>query len=83
MILNLHKHFSFHQQKDIYQVDYVFQKDSKESDIPQQRDVCLIVTFSKNNGDKITDTTNKATSILFQSNESIQQLIEAKILSYN
>jgi len=83
MLLNLHKNFSFNQQKDIYQVGYVFQKDVIESDTPRQRDVCLIVTFSKNHGDKITDTTNKASSILSQSNENIQQFIEAKILSYN
>jgi hypothetical protein len=83
MLLNLHKTFSFNQQKDVYQVGYVFQKEAIESGEPRHGDVCLIVTFSKNHGDKITDRTNKAFSILSQSNESIQQFIEAKILSYN
>jgi hypothetical protein len=83
MLINLHKAFCFNHQKDIYQVGYVFEKDGIENSPSGPGDVCLTVTFSKNHGDKITDKTHKASSVLSQSNESIQQLIEAKILSYN
>ncbi|MFL5811478.1 MAG: hypothetical protein ACJ749_18280, partial [Flavisolibacter sp.] len=83
MLIDLHKTFSFNHQKDIYQVDYVFEKDGLESDPLSHSDICLTVTFSKNYGGKITDKTNKASSVLSQSNENIQQFIETKILSYN
>ena len=83
MIINLHKKFCFNQETDIYQVSYVFEKDVIEINGLRHTDVCLTVIFSKNRGDKITDKTNKTSSILSQSNESIQKLIEAKILSHN
>jgi len=83
MLIDLHKSFSFSQDENIYHVGYVFEKDQTESNGLSKSDICLVVTFSKNEGDKITDKTNKASGILSQSNESIQKLIETKILSYN
>jgi hypothetical protein len=83
MLIDLKKTFHFDQQKNAYDVDYVFEKAITESNGLCSSDVCLIVTFSKNYGNKITDKTEKASLILYQSNESIEALIKAKVLSYN
>jgi hypothetical protein len=83
MLIDLHKTFCFSQDEDIYQVGYVFEKHVTESNGLSQSDICLTVTFSKNEGGKITDKTDKASSILSQSNESIETRIKTKILSYN
>jgi hypothetical protein len=81
MLINLKKTFRFDQQKNAYEVDYVFEKAVTESNGLCSNDVCLIVTFSKNYGNKITDKTENASLILSQSNESIEELIKAKVLS--
>jgi hypothetical protein len=83
MLIDLHKTFSFQEDKDIYQVGYVFKKGVAEKNDLNQGDICLTVTFSKNKGDKITDKTDHASSILSQSNENIEKGIRVKILSYN
>lgn len=83
MLIDLHKTFSFNQGEDLYQVGYVFEKDVTEGNGLNHGDICLTVTFSKNQGGKITDKTNKASAILSQSNESIETSIKTKILSYN
>lgn len=83
MVINLHKNFCFNRLKDVYQVDYVFEREPIENATICYGEVCLIITFSKNGGDKITHKTNKSSAMLSQSNENIEQLIEAKILSYN
>jgi len=83
MLIDLHKTFSFSQDQDIYQVGYVFEKDVSESNGLSQGDICLNVTFSKNQGAEIADKTSHASSILSQSNENIEKCIRTKILSYN
>jgi hypothetical protein len=83
MLIGLHKSFSFSQDEDTYQVGYVFEKDVTEKNGLSQSDISLTVTFSKNDGDTITDKTNKASSILSQSNENIEKGIRTKILSLN
>ena len=83
MLIGLHKTFCFSQDEDTYQVGYVFEKDVPESNGLSQGDICLNVTFSKNHGGNITDKTTQASSILSQSNESIEKGIRTKILSYN
>jgi hypothetical protein len=83
MLIDLHKTFSFQEDKDVYQVGYVFEKDVSERSGSRQGDICLTITFSKNKGEKITDKTNKASSILSQSNEKIENEIRVKVLSYN
>jgi len=81
MLINLHKKFCFTRGKDVYQVGYVFEKNNAESNGLSRGNVCLTVSFSKNCGDEITDKTTEASSMLSQSNESIQKIIEAKIVS--
>jgi hypothetical protein len=83
MLIGLHKSFSFSQDEDTYQVGYVFEKDVIQTNGLSQSDISLTVTFSKNDGGIITDKTNKASSILSQSNESIEKSIRTKILSLN
>ena len=83
MLIDLHKTFCFNQDEDIYQVSYVFERVITESNGLSQGDICLTVTFSKNMGGQITDKTNEAFSLLSKSNESIENSIKTKILTYN
>ncbi|GAA4746127.1 hypothetical protein [Flavisolibacter ginsenosidimutans] len=83
MLLDLYKTFCFSRDGDIYQVGYVFEKAVTENEGVPQTNICLTVTFSKNQSDNIIDKINKASSILSQSNESIESDIKMKVLSYN
>lgn len=76
MIMNLSRSFCFSKEKDAYDVEYTFKKKAHT-----EEGLWLILTVSVNRAGKRTYTIGKPTSVLYQSNEIIEKLIEAEVLS--
>ena len=81
MLLNLKKSFRFTSENDTYQVGYIFHKEELKDNDSKKSDILLTVTFSINGGHETVERTPGASFILTQSNESIQKLIEDKLLA--
>jgi hypothetical protein len=69
MILNLSKRFAFNRQKDQFNVDYLFTKQPEGN-------ICLTLNISLNLDSFKTIQLSKPTSVLYQSNELIEKMIE-------
>ena len=81
MLINLHKSFRFIHEEDSFQVDYVFKQD--EADRKEQRSnaISLLITSTKNKEAEKAETMANASTILSQSNEQIQKIVEERILA--
>jgi len=81
MLINLQKSFRFTNEKDTFQVDYVFTKGGGGSGNPSEDGISLLITSCKNHEPRIVNNVSNASSIFFQSNEQITKSIEARVLS--
>jgi hypothetical protein len=80
MILNLSKRFVFNREYDQYNVEYLFTKD-KEGNSPEGN-INLTLNVSLNREAVKTRIISKPTSILYQSNEVIEKMIEEETVSF-
>ena len=78
MILNLSKRFVFNKEYDQYNVEYLFTKESDATTVGSN--ICLTLNVSLNREAVKTLTLSKPTSILYQSNELIEKMIEEETL---
>ena len=80
MILNLSKRFVFNREYDQYNVEYLFTKESNANAVGSN--VCLTLNVSLNREAVKTRTLSKPTSILYESNELIEKMIEEETVSF-
>jgi len=80
MLLNLSKHFCFSRESAAYDVDYLFTKDGNAGQQPSE--VRLVLNISVNDNPELVHTVMKPTSVLYQSNEAIEKMIEEETLSF-
>jgi hypothetical protein len=75
MLLNLSKDFHFNLNSKEYHVGYLFTRpESSEKD-----NVCLTLNVSINNKAEEIHQLVKPTSVLYQSNEAIEKMIETEL----
>ena len=80
MILNLSKRFVFNREYDQYNVEYQFTKE-KEGNIIEGN-INLTLNVSLNREAIKTRIISKPTSVLYQSNEVIEKMIEEETVSF-
>ena len=80
MILNLSKRFVFNREYDQYNVEYLFTKEKEGTTI--EGNINLTLNVSLNREAIKTRVLSKPTSILYQSNEVIEKMIEEETLSF-
>ncbi|HWJ89948.1 MAG TPA: hypothetical protein VNR87_02495 [Flavisolibacter sp.] len=80
MLLNLSRHFRFRRDSAAYDVDYLFTKDADNDRHPPQ--LCLVLNIKVNDNPEVVHTIIKPTSVLYQSNEAIEKMIEEETLSF-
>ena len=78
MILNLSKRFAFNNENNEYAVEYLF---TKEIEAKPAGNICLTLNISQNHAATTTIRLSKPTSVLYQSNELIEKMIEETIVS--
>jgi len=77
MILNLSKRFAFSRERDEYTVEYLF---TKETEAKLAGNIDLTLNISLNHAAATTIKVSKPTSVLYQSNELIEKMIEETIV---
>ena len=77
MILNLSKRFAFNRERDEYTVEYLF---TKETEAKLAGNIDLTLNISLNHAAVTTIKLSKPTSVLYQSNELIEKMIEETIV---
>ena len=80
MILNLSKRFVFNREYDQYNVEYQFTKEKEGNTI--EGNINLTLNVSLNREAIKTRILSKPTSVLYQSNEVIEKMIEEETLSF-
>ena len=80
MILNLSKRFVFNREYDQYNVEYQFTKDKEGN--TTEGNINLTLNVSLNREAIKTRILSKPTSVLYQSNEVIEKMIEEETLSF-
>lgn len=80
MVLNLSKRFVFNREYDQYNVEYQFTKDKEGAAI--EGNINLTLNVSLNREAIKTRILSKPTSVLYQSNEIIEKMIEEETLSF-
>jgi hypothetical protein len=80
MLLNLSRHFSFSRESAAYDVGYLFTKDAGNGQ--QTSEVRLVMNITVNNNPEVVHSVMKPTSVLYQSNEAIEKMIEEEALSF-
>jgi hypothetical protein len=80
MVLNLSKRFVFNREYDQYNVEYLFTKDKEGSTI--DGNINLTLNVSLNREAIKTRILSKPTSVLYQSNELIEKMIEEETVSF-
>jgi hypothetical protein len=80
MIINLAKPFYFTRDDNEYKGVYVFTNNKSEKG---HSDVCLEMTFSVNEQEEKVCRVNKPTSILFQSNDAIEEMIADEVVAFS
>jgi hypothetical protein len=80
MLLNLSRHFCFSRESAAYDVGYLFTKDAGHAE--QTSEVCLVLNITVNDNPEVVHTIMKPTSVLYQSNEAIEKMIEEETLSF-
>ena len=80
MILNLSKRFVFNREYDQYNVEYLFTKDKEGNNI--DGNINLTLNVSLNREAIKTRILSKPTSVLYQSNEVIEKMIEEETVSF-
>ncbi len=73
MIVNVQKHFSFNRAEENYEVDYLFTNKTIGDPVSG---LFLTLHISVNGSEKKLHKINKPTSILYQSNEAIEHIIQ-------
>ena len=81
MLINLSKSFCFNKNNNAYDVGYIFKNKEPESEARTAENIWLILTVSVNHADKRLYKIGKPASILYQSNDVIEKLIAAEVLS--
>jgi hypothetical protein len=79
MLLNLSKTFSFNNDADIFNVNYIFIKNTSEAGlaVPQ---LWLVFNVSMNDSEKIEYRIGMTQSTLYQNNETIEAMIKKETL---
>ena len=80
MILNLSKRFVFNREYDQYNVEYQFTKEKEGNTI--EGNINLTLNVSLNREAIRTRIISKPTSVLYQSNEVIEKMIEEETVSF-
>ena len=80
MILNLSKRFVFNREYDQYNVEYQFTKEKEGNTI--EGNINLTLNVSLNREAIKTRIISKPTSVLYQSNEVIEKMIEEETVSF-
>jgi hypothetical protein len=80
MILDLPKRFVFNREYDQYNVEYQFTKNQEPDAIAGN--INLTLNISLNREAIKTRVISKPTSVLYQSNELIEKMIEEETLSF-
>ncbi|MFL5811028.1 MAG: hypothetical protein ACJ749_16020 [Flavisolibacter sp.] len=77
MILNLSKRFAFNRANDQYNVEYLFTREKEEK---ITGNICLTLNISLNRDAIKTVKLSRPTSVLYQSNELIEKMIEETVV---
>ena len=78
MIVNLQKNFSFSEDAEIYDVDYLFTNKIKGDPVTG---LFLTLGVSLNGAEKKIYKLDKPTSVLYLSNEAIEKMIREEMVS--
>jgi hypothetical protein len=78
MLLNLSKSLHFNKDERLYNVDYIFTKQTATD--TTTNGICLELNVSVNDKKKKIHRVNKASSTLYLSNEAIEKIVEEETL---
>jgi hypothetical protein len=79
MLLNLSKSFSFNNDADVFNVDYIFQKNTPGDGVTVPQ-IWLLFNVSMNDAEKKEYRLGMTQSTLYQNNESIEAMIKKETL---
>lgn len=80
MIINLSKLFHFRRDEDEYRCTYIFENSKNENG---NKDVRLILKVSVNENEEKEYHVNKPTSVLFQPNDAIEQMVAEEVVAFS
>jgi hypothetical protein len=80
MIINLSKPFNFRRDEDEYRCTYIFQNNKDQNG---NNNVCLVLKVSVNEKEEKEYQVNKPTSVLFQSNDVIEEMVADEVVAFS